>query len=155
MTVVGVAPEVVRPGRIRRIPVVIVPGFMGTEMKDESGRQIWPNMHRALANPEISGLDDELVAEEGCLSIRGPYAETPRAFRLHARGLTLDGEPVEFDAEALLARIMQHETDHLDGKLFIDRITDEARREVMRQLREQDFTGRSPQRPSLEGSGGS
>ncbi len=59
MTVVGVAPEVVRPGRIRRIPVVIIPGFMGTEMMDESGRLIWPNMHRALANPEIYRWPDK------------------------------------------------------------------------------------------------
>ena len=96
---------------------------------------------RALANPEIAGLEGEEVMEEGCLSVRGPYAETKRAARLHVRGQDLTGRPVEFDAEGFLARIMQHETDHLDGMLFIDRIDDEARREVMRQLREQEVSG--------------
>jgi peptide deformylase len=53
--------------------------------------------------------------------------------------VTLAGEPVEFEAEGLLARIMQHECDHLDGTLFIDRLSEDARREVMRQLREQEL----------------
>lgn len=96
---------------------------------------------RALANPAISGLEGEEVMEEGCLSVRGPYAETKRALRLHVAAQDLSGAPVAFDAEGFLARIMQHETDHLDGKLFIDRIDDEARRDVMRQLREQEVSG--------------
>lgn len=94
---------------------------------------------RAMANPEIFGLEGEEVHEEGCLSVRGPYAELGRALRLRARGFSLKGEPVEFEAEGLLARIMQHECDHLDGILFIDGLSDEARREVMRQLREQEL----------------
>jgi peptide deformylase len=94
---------------------------------------------RALANPEISAFEGEEVREEGCLSIRGPYSELGRAFSLHTRGLSLAGEPVEFRAEGLLARIMQHECDHLDGMLFIDRLSDDARREVMRQLREREL----------------
>jgi peptide deformylase len=96
---------------------------------------------RALANPEISGLWGEEVREEGCLSIRGPFSELPRAVRLRARGLDLEGRPLEFEAEGLLARILQHECDHLDGTLFIDRLSAEARREVMRQLREQELRG--------------
>jgi peptide deformylase len=95
---------------------------------------------RTLANPEILDLEGEEVHEEGCLSVRGPYAELGRAFTLRARGLSLLGEPVEFAAEGLLARIMQHETDHLDGALFIDRLSDDSRREVMRQLREQELS---------------
>ena len=94
---------------------------------------------RAMANPEIRDLEGEEVREEGCLSVRGPYSELGRALRLRARGVTLEGEPVEFEADGLLARIMQHECDHLDGTLFIDRLSDEARREVMRQLREQEL----------------
>ena len=93
---------------------------------------------RILANPEVSDLLGEQVLEEGCLSIRGPYSETARALHLRARGFDHSGEPVEFEAEGLLARIMQHENDHLNGKLFIDRISAQARREVMRQLREQE-----------------
>jgi peptide deformylase len=96
---------------------------------------------RVLANPEISGLWGEEVREEGCLSVRGPFSELARATHLHARGLDLQGRPVEFDAEGLLARILQHEVDHLDGRLFIDRLSPEARRELMRQLREQEVRG--------------
>jgi peptide deformylase len=95
---------------------------------------------QTLADPEIFDLDGEEVHEEGCLSVRGPYAELGRAYRLRARGLSLTGEPVEFEAEGLLARIMQHETDHLEGTLFIDRLSDQSRREVMRQLREQELS---------------
>ena len=94
---------------------------------------------RALANPEIFELEGEEVREEGCLSVRGPFSELGRAYRLRARGLSLAGEKVEFEAEGLLARIMQHECDHLEGKLFIDRLSEDARREVMRQLREQEL----------------
>jgi peptide deformylase len=103
---------------------------------------------RALANPELSGMEGRDVSEEGCLSIRGPYAPTPRATRLEVRGYSLEGEPVSFAAEGLLARIMQHETDHLDGMLYIDRISEDDRREVMRQLREQELGG-----PARRGSG--
>src|ERR671937_1431144 len=67
---------------------------------------------RALANPEISGLRGEEVREEGCLSVRGPFSELARATHLHARGFDLQGNPLEFDAEDLLARILQHECDH-------------------------------------------
>ena len=94
---------------------------------------------RAMANPEISDLEGEDIREEGCLSVRGPFSELGRAQRLHARGVTIAGEPVEFQAEELLARIMQHECDHLEGTLFIDRLSEDARREVMRQLREQEL----------------
>ena len=91
---------------------------------------------RVLANPEISDLEGEETVEEGCLSIRGPYAPTPRALRLRARGQSAKGEPVELEAEGFLARILQHECDHIDGKLFIDRVSEDSRRDVMRQLRE-------------------
>jgi peptide deformylase len=96
---------------------------------------------RVLVNPTLSGLEGEDVMDEGCLSVRGPYAETRRATGLHVRGQDLRGRPVEFDAEGFLARIMQHEADHLEGKLFIDHLDAEGRREVMRQLREQEVSG--------------
>ncbi len=101
---------------------------------DETGAHV-------LVNPEISGLEGEDVMDEGCLSVRGPYGETKRAARLHVRAQDLAGRPVEFDAEGFLARIMQHETDHLHGTLFIDRLDEDARREVMRQLTEQEVSG--------------
>ena len=89
-----------------------------------------------VANPELSELEGEEPFEEGCLSIPGPYHETIRAERVRLRGRDLNGDPIDVRAEGLLARIFQHETDHLRGMLYIDRLDDEGRRDVMRQLRE-------------------
>ena len=89
-----------------------------------------------LANPELSDLEDEETIDEGCLSVPGPYHPTSRALRVRLRGLDLDGKPIDIRAEGLLARIFQHETDHLKGTLYLDRLDAEGRRDVMRQLRE-------------------
>jgi peptide deformylase len=89
-----------------------------------------------VANPELSELEDEETIDEGCLSVPGPYHPTSRALTLRLRGLDLEGNPLDIRAEGLLARIFQHETDHLNGKLYLDRLDDEGRRDVMRQLRE-------------------
>lgn len=89
-----------------------------------------------VADPELSDLTKEDTIDEGCLSIPGPFYPTERALRVRLRGRDLDGHPIDVKAEDLLARIFQHETDHLDGKLYIDRLSDEGRRDVMRQLRE-------------------
>ncbi len=89
-----------------------------------------------VANPELSDLEQEDAIDEGCLSIPGPYYATPRATTVRLRGQDLGGNPFELRAEGLLARIFQHETDHLHGALYIDRLDDEGRRDVMRQLRE-------------------
>jgi peptide deformylase len=89
-----------------------------------------------VANPELDRLDGEQVESEGCLSIPGPYADTERAMHARVRGRDVDGRPLELEGEGLLARIFQHETDHLNGRLYIDRLDDDGRRDVMRQLRE-------------------
>ena len=89
-----------------------------------------------VANPRLSELEGEETLEEGCLSIPGPYHPTVRAARVRLVGADLDGEPLDIVAEGLLARIFQHETDHLNGMLYIDRLDDSGRRDVMRQLRE-------------------
>ncbi len=95
--------------------------------------------HRGfVANPELSDLDGQDVHDEGCLSIPGPFYPTPRALRVRLRGLDVRGRPIELVGEGLLARIFQHETDHTNGKLYIDRLDDEGRRDVMRQLREHE-----------------
>jgi peptide deformylase len=88
-----------------------------------------------LANPVLSGGEGELLEEEGCLSIPGPYHETKRYARITCSGQDMDGAPLELTGEGLLARIFQHETDHLDGMLFIDRLDDEGRRSVLAELR--------------------
>jgi peptide deformylase len=89
-----------------------------------------------VANPELSELEGEDTMDEGCLSIPGPYHPTSRAMKVRLRGSDRDGRPIDIRAEDLLARIFQHETDHLNGGLYIDRLDDEGRRDVMRQLRE-------------------
>ncbi len=88
-----------------------------------------------MANPVLSGGEGELLEEEGCLSIPGPYHETKRYARIMCSGQDVDGAPLELTGEGLLARIFQHETDHLDGMLFIDRLDDEGRRSVLAELR--------------------
>jgi peptide deformylase len=88
-----------------------------------------------LANPELYDGDGEVTEEEGCLSIPGPYHPTPRYRTIRCRGFDLKGNPTEVQGEGLLARILQHETDHLSGTLYIDRLDDAGRRAVLAELR--------------------
>jgi peptide deformylase len=103
-----------------------------------------------MANPELSEPIGELLEDEGCLSIPGPYHQTPRFARIQCRGQDLEGTPYELTGEGLLARIFQHETDHLDGMLYIDRLDDEGRRDVMAQLRRIEMGLAEPGRTSQE-----
>ncbi len=100
-----------------------------------------------MANPELSEATGELREDEGCLSIPGPYYPTPRSARIRCRGQDVEGRPLEMVGEGLLARIFQHETDHLDGMLYIDRLDDDGRRDVMAQLRRIEL-GLAPRQPS-------
>jgi peptide deformylase len=88
-----------------------------------------------VTNPELSEGAGELTDEEGCLSIPGPYHVTPRFASVRCRGADAKGRDVDLVGEGLLARIFQHETDHLDGMLYIDRLDDDGRREVLAELR--------------------
>ena len=88
-----------------------------------------------VANPELTDGDGEVMEEEGCLSIPGPYHATPRSATIRCRGKDAKGHDVDMVGEGLLARIFQHETDHLDGKLYIDRLDETGRREVLAELR--------------------
>jgi peptide deformylase len=88
-----------------------------------------------MANPVLSGAAGSALEEEGCLSIPGPYHPTPRAASVTCSGLDVEGRPYELSGEGLLARIFQHETDHLDGALYIDRLDDLGRRAVLAELR--------------------
>ena len=97
-----------------------------------------------LVNPEIVWASEETEeAEEGCLSLPGTYYPVTRAIAVKVRAQELSGVPIEKEAEGFLARIFQHEIDHLDGILFIDRLAPELRKEAMKALRDQDF-GMSP-----------
>ncbi len=75
-----------------------------------------------LINPEIVFAEGEVVGEEGCLSIPGFVSDVKRKFEVVVQGYDRDGEPIELECEDLLARVFQHEIDHLDGILFIDRL---------------------------------
>jgi len=88
----------------------------------------------AVVNPELSQLEGEEVAEEGCLSIPGFSEHVKRAARCVLRGRDLTGRAVEIEAQGLLARVFQHEMDHLAGVLYIDRLSPLKRKMLLRQI---------------------
>ena len=88
----------------------------------------------ALINPEILEKDGETVSEEGCLSVPGYYEEVKRAEHIRVRFLNRKGEEVELEAEGLLAVCIQHEIDHLDGKLFVDYLSEAKRQRIRKRL---------------------
>jgi peptide deformylase len=91
----------------------------------------------ALVNPVIDWRSDELeAAEEGCLSLPGVHVEVERAARVRVSAQDERGRPLRIEAEGLPARVIQHEVDHLDGVLILDRISRQARKEAMRAMRE-------------------
>ena len=93
-----------------------------------------------LINPELTDLDgEELEIEEGCLSVPGLWHKTPRYERATAKGLQLDGSTIEISGEGLLAQALQHECDHLDGLVYLDRLLLEERKLALRALREQEW----------------
>ena len=71
------------------------------------------------------------VTEEGCLSVPGPYAELPRAFRARVDGVDVHGDPVSIEATGMAARCLQHEVDHLDGTVYVDRLDVELRERLL------------------------
>ena len=93
-----------------------------------------------IINPvlvEVSGVPE--LVDEGCLSIPGFYFERLRYPHARVTGIDLAGEPVVLEGDGLMAQALQHETDHLDGKLFIDGLDKESRREAMKAIRESDW----------------
>jgi peptide deformylase len=91
----------------------------------------------ALVNPSVEWLSDELaVAEEGCLSIPGVTVDVERALHARVRGVDVEGTELEIEASGLEARVLQHEIDHLDGVLMLDRTEREQRKAALRALRE-------------------
>ena len=95
-----------------------------------------------LVNPEWEPIGDEKThVSEGCLSIPGVSEPTERYARVAARGYDMHGEPVSFEADGILARAVQHETDHLDGVLFLQRLAPERRRAAMAEIRSSGWFG--------------
>lgn len=91
----------------------------------------------ALCNPQISRVSEETeLSEEGCLSLPGIEVPVERAVSLTCDAYDINGDPITIEAEGLLARVIQHEIDHLDGVLIIDRATPEERRAAIRRYNE-------------------
>ena len=94
-----------------------------------------------LVNPRLTLSEDLQEGDEGCLSIPGFKIDCRRAASVVAHGFDQHGEPLLVEGTDMLARAIQHETDHLDGILFVDRLDREARREAMRYIREAEWFG--------------
>ncbi len=94
-----------------------------------------------LINPVLDLSEEVQDGPEGCLSLPELTYDCRRALSVVARGFDLHGEPVTIEGSELLARAIQHETDHLDGVLFIDRLDAEARKAAMKEIRESEWFG--------------
>ena len=105
----------------------------------------------AMVNPEIVESDGEWVFEEGCLSVPGLSWEIVRPKQIHIVGRDLDGNEIEFEADELEARMFQHEMDHIDGTLLIERLDDETRKAALKTLR--DLQIGKPESPKPAGGG--
>ncbi|MEV7781226.1 peptide deformylase [Kitasatospora sp. NPDC088351] len=92
-----------------------------------------------LINPDLSLTEEEQDGPEGCLSLPGLRYDTKRAYGVVAKGFNMHGDPVTIEGTQLLARCIQHETDHLDGIIFIDRLDREQRKAAMKAIRETEW----------------
>ena len=97
-----------------------------------------------LVNPVLDLSDEQQDGEEGCLSVPDLTFECKRARSVVAKGMNMHGEPVTLEGSDLLARCVQHETDHLDGIVFIDRLDAQTRKEAMKAIRESEWFGADP-----------
>lgn len=88
-----------------------------------------------IVNPSLVVSDERQDGEEGCLSIPELYYQTPRAMHATAYGFDQHGEPLTVQGSGFLARALQHEAGHLDGQLFVDTLTGDARRRALREIR--------------------
>jgi len=94
-----------------------------------------------LINPTLDLSEEMQEGDEGCLSFPDLLYPTPRSMRAVAKGFTMHGEPVVIEGTELLARALQHETDHLEGILFIDRLSEADRKLAMKEIRESEWFG--------------
>lgn len=109
------------------------------EVEDRSGTVVNPLI--------VARSTDKVEEEEGCLSLPGLYYPVERSAAVVVEGLDETGAPVRLEAEGLLARVCQHEIDHLDGVLFIDHLPDELRKEALGRLRDEALGLPSPVPP--------
>ena len=92
---------------------------------------------RAIINPVVTERGGVVKEEEGCLSLPGIFAEVERSKSLRIEGLDGDGQPISFEAQGLQAKIIQHELDHLDGVLFIDRLPPVTRDRIKKKIQKE------------------
>lgn len=115
---VGVALAAVQVDKLQRVVVI------RNSFEDKTDRSF-----QILINPEIVKLSGEIIDDyEGCLSVKGIYGKVPRYEKVKVKALNLDGKEIRVTAEGFLARVLQHEIDHTNGKLFVDHIKDEEDR---------------------------
>jgi peptide deformylase len=104
-----------------------------------------------LVNPDVRPVgDDEEVDAEGCLSIPGLHADCRRHLHVVATGWNMHGDPVRVEGSQLLARAIQHETDHLDGVLFLDRLDARVRAEALAALAGAEWAGQQAYLPAVK-----
>lgn len=101
------------------------------------------NQPLCLINPEILAREGEISSEEGCLSVPDEFEVVERASKVEVRALGRDGLPFEMEAEGLLAVCIQHEIDHLDGKLFVDYLSALKKQRLRKRLEKQEKMERS------------
>jgi peptide deformylase len=102
-----------------------------------------PDALHILVNPEIVAKEGESVCEEGCLSVPDIKEKVARPYRVVVRGLDLDGRPVEIEGEDLLARALCHEIDHLDGILFVEKLSALKRTLIRKKLKKSAAAGKA------------
>jgi peptide deformylase len=108
---------------------------------DEEGRGV-----QVLVNPAITAQGGTITAEEGCLSLPGIFAHVTRSEWVTLQAQDLEGQPVSITVRGLRARVFQHELDHLDGVLFIDRLEPVLRDRIKRRIKKEGFTEDSAHR---------
>jgi len=93
----------------------------------------------ALLNPVIESRTGTVREEEGCLSVPGIFAEVERAKTIRVSAMDIEGKPISFEASGLKSRVVQHELDHLDGVLFIDRLPPVTRDRIKKKIQKEGF----------------
>lgn len=133
----GIGLAAPQAGESLRLVVFDVPLESMGDAPSTGERLLLPKMPLAVVNPEIVASSEDLTShDEGCLSLPDLFAPVVRPASVVFRAQTLDGEWIECECGGLLGRCIQHELDHLDGTLFIDRLTPEAARTVERELKQ-------------------
>jgi len=134
---VGLAAQQV--GQALQLTVIDVRGVTdrpSTLERDGKPAEVRDFMPVVLINPEVKPVGEMIAGPEGCLSFPEIFADIARAESAEVKAINEKGKPIEFRCGGLLARVVQHEVDHLNGLLFIDRMTTETKRELKPQLDE-------------------